>query len=205
MHLRGLFHASIHHPPRLDIMDCHCEPCAFSPLLLSSRVVPPPHQRTGDSGIRRNCPWGNLPAGHHEPYLQVGRLKVCALLYVRLDISTDLTVQDLEATAAVSTASSRCSSASSAPPLLRHGTEPPKTKSRIPSPEATPEANGRRTRRIRIQNTTVYQTLAPEEAEEGNEGFTKFLPPVATGRPARTKPRFSFLFGSMTATTAVYS
>lgn len=79
--------------------------------------------------------------------------------------------------------------------LIRHGDPPP--------PPAPTKKLPRR--RIRIQNTTVYQTLTPEEAEEGNEGFTKFLPPVATGRPARTKPRFSFLFGSMTATTAVYS
>ena len=110
---------------------------------------------------------------------------------MRFDINTDLTVQAWEEMAAVSTASWISSSVSSASSATE--TPPPAPTKKLPR------------RRIRIQNTTVYQTLTPEEAEEGNEGFTKFLPPVATGRPARTKPRFSFLFGSMTATTAVYS
>ena len=116
----------------------------LSPLLLLSRLpplprdnmprVPPSVPRPAGGGIREAGIGGGVWLGGHQPDLQVGGSEVCVLLYVRLDRSTDLTVQDLEERVAVSTASWRSFSGSSASSATERNPPAPTKKLLIPTP-----------------------------------------------------------------------
>ena len=96
--------------------------------------VPPSVPRPAGGGIRGAGIGGGVWLGGHQPDLQVGGSEVCVLLYVRLDRSTDLTVQDLEERVAVSTASWRSFSGSSASSATERNPPAPTKKLLIPTP-----------------------------------------------------------------------